>query len=275
MTSFSGSQPMVAEKYKTALVGWWSILCIFDNLYMAMQSLSTYKNANMDDKENNMSFGKNLQYLRQLSKNMTQEALAEKLNVSRQTISKWEMDAANPEMEKALEICKIFNCSLDNLFREEMDKRSDSYSNLRVEEVAGFQYIEHTVISTDPESDAISRMYKIAEDNGIVNPKVIGWDFPNLSQEQITVFNMHGYTAALVLPDDVKTVGYQIKEQSAHKYVAIHIERPFDNPFVTIPGAYHTLFDFMRTNGLEQVENDVIPCFETDGENMELYIACR
>jgi len=30
-----------------------------------------------------MSFGKNLQYLRQLSKNMTQEALAEKINVSR------------------------------------------------------------------------------------------------------------------------------------------------------------------------------------------------
>ena len=49
-----------------------------------------------------MSFGKNLQYLRQLSKNMTQEVLAEKLNVSRQTISKWEMDVANPEMDKAL-----------------------------------------------------------------------------------------------------------------------------------------------------------------------------
>ena len=68
-----------------------------------------------------MSFGKNLQYLRQLSKNMTQEALADKLNVSRQTISKWEMDTANPEMDKALEICRIFNCSLDNLFREEME----------------------------------------------------------------------------------------------------------------------------------------------------------
>ena len=49
-----------------------------------------------------MSFGKNLQYFRKLSGNMTQEALAEKLNVSRQTISKWEIDAANPEMEKAL-----------------------------------------------------------------------------------------------------------------------------------------------------------------------------
>lgn len=222
-----------------------------------------------------MSFGKNLQYLRQLSRNMTQEALAEKLNVSRQTISKWEMDSANPEMDKALEICKIFNCSLDNLFREKMDKRSDAYSNLRVEEVAGFRYIEHTVISTDPESDAINSMYKIAEENGIEIPRVIGWDFPNLSQEQINVFNMHGYTAALILPNEIKPEGYQLKNQAAHKYAAIHIERPYDNPFVTIPGAYHTLFDFMRTNGLERVESGVIPCYETDGESMDVYIACK
>ncbi len=222
-----------------------------------------------------MSFGKNLQYLRQLSKNMTQEALAEKLNVSRQTISKWEMDAANPEMDKALEICKIFNCTLDNLFREEMDKRSDAYSNLRVEDVAGFRYIAYTVISTEPESDTVGRMYKIAKENGIENPKVIGWDFPNVSQEQVNVFNMHGYTAALVLPEDVSLEGYEIKEQATHKYVAIHIERPFENPFVTIPGAYHTLFDFMRTNGLERVEDEVIPCFETDGESMDVYIACK
>ena len=222
-----------------------------------------------------MSFGKNLQYLRQLSRNITQEALAEKLNVSRQTISKWEMDSANPEMDKALEICKIFNCSLDNLFREEMDKRSDAYSNLRVEEVAGFRYIEHTVISTDPESDAINRMYKIAEENGIEIPRVIGWDFPNLSQEQINVFSMHGYTAALILPNEIKPEGYQLKNQAAHKYAAIHIERPYDNPFVTIPGAYHTLFDFMRTNGLERVESGVIPCYETDGESMDVYIACK
>lgn len=52
-----------------------------------------------------------------------------------QTVSKWELDAAQPEIEKAIELCKIFNCSLDHLFREEMDKRSDAYSNLRVDEV--------------------------------------------------------------------------------------------------------------------------------------------
>ena len=222
-----------------------------------------------------MSFGANLQYLRQLSGNMTQESLAEKMSVSRQTISKWEMDTANPEMDKALELCKVFNCTLDNLFRDEMDKRSDKYTDLRIEMVPGFRYVEHTVVSTDPEGDAIDRVYKYAKENGDENPKVIGWDFPKLSIEQINVYNMHGYTAAWILPEGITPKELEIKEQTEHKYVAIHIDRPFDNPFVTIPGAYHTLNDYMRTNGLVHVENEVIPCFETDGESMDVYIACK
>ena len=222
-----------------------------------------------------MSFGKNLQYLRQLSAGMTQETLAEKLNVSRQTVSKWEMDAANPEMDKALELCKVFNCSLDNLFRDEMDQRSSVYTNLRVEEVPGFRYVVHTVISTEPERDALDRVSGYAKENGIVNPRIIGWDFPKLSAEQINVFKMHGYTAAWILPEGLNPEGLEVKEQPAHRYAAIHIERPFDNPFVTIPGAYHTLGDFMRTNGLVYVENEVIPCFETEGESMDVFMACK
>ncbi len=222
-----------------------------------------------------MSFGRNLQYLRQLSAGMTQEALAERLNVSRQTISKWEMDAANPEMDKALELCRVFNCSLDNLFRDEMDQRSSAYTNLRVEEVPGFRYVEHTVISTEPESDALDRVYKYAKDRGDHAPKVIGWDFPRLSVEQINVFRMHGYTAAWILPEGLTPEGLEVKAQAAHRYAAIHIEQPFDNPFSTIPGAYHTLGDFMRTNGLSCAEDEVIPCFETDGESMDVYIACK
>ena len=222
-----------------------------------------------------MSLGRNLQYLRQLSGNMTQEALAERLNVSRQTISKWEMDAANPEMDKAFELCRIFNCSLDNLFRENMDKRSEKYSNLRVEEVAGFRYVEYTVISTDPERDAIDRVRSFAKENGDRQPRVIGWDFPKLSQEQINIYNMHGFTAAWIVPEGIAPKDLQVKEQRAHRYAAIHIDAPFDDPFVTIPGAYGTLFDFMRTNGYTHVENEVIPCFETDGESMDVYIACR
>lgn len=222
-----------------------------------------------------MSLGSNLQYLRRLSKNMTQEALAEKLGVSRQTISKWEMDTALPEIDKAIELCRIFNCSLDNLFREEMDKRSDAYSNIRVEEVEEFSYVTYTVISTDPEGDSLEHIYKVAKENGVENPKVIGWDFPCLSNEQINVFNMHGYTAAWIVPEGINPEGLEIKEQPKHRYAAIHIERPFDNPFVTIPGAYQTLDYYMRVNGLVHNDEGVIPCFETDGESMDIYIACE
>ena len=222
-----------------------------------------------------MSLGRNLQYLRQLSGNMTQEALAEKLNVSRQTISKWEMDAANPEMDKALELCRIFHCSLDNLFREDLDKRSEKYSNLRMETVPGFRYAEYTVISADPETDAIGRVRKMAKENGDDSPRIIGWDFARLSVEQINVFGMHGYTAAWIVPEHIRPESLPLKEQKAHLYAAIHIERPFDDPFVTIPGAYATLNDYMRTNGCVHTENDAIPCFETDGKSMDVYIACK
>ena len=187
-----------------------------------------------------MSLGSNLQYLRRLSKNMTQEALAEKLGVSRQTISKWEMDTALPEIDKAIELCRIFNCSLDNLFREEMDKRSDAYSNIRVEEVEEFSYVTYTVISTDPEGDSLEHIYKIAKENGVENLE-----------------------------------GLEIKAQPKHRYAAIHMDRPFDNPFVTIPGAYQTLDYYMRVNGLVHNDEGVIPCFETDGESMDIYIACE
>ena len=67
-----------------------------------------------------MSFGKNLQFLRHLRGNMTQEDLAEKMNISRQTVSKWELNTAQPEMDKAIELCRLFNCTLDNLFRDDM-----------------------------------------------------------------------------------------------------------------------------------------------------------
>jgi len=221
-----------------------------------------------------MSFGKNLQYLRRLSCDMTQEMLAEKLNVSRQTISKWEMDISQPEMDKALELCRIFSCTLDNLFREELAACSDAYSNLRIETVPQFRYVKYAVISTDPERDAIDRIRSIARSFGIENPEIIGWDFPRLSQEQINVLHMHGYEAAWVLPEGVTPDNMTVFTQKSHKYAAIHISTPFDNPFVTIPGAYRTLMDYMRLNNLEHTESDVIPCFETEGESMDVYIAC-
>ena len=63
-----------------------------------------------------MSFGTNLQALRRRS-NMTQEGLADALGVSRQSVSKWESDGSFPEMDKLLQLCDLFGCSLDTLVR--------------------------------------------------------------------------------------------------------------------------------------------------------------
>ena len=207
--------------------------------------------------------------------NVTQEDLAEKMNVSRQTVSKWELDTAQPEMDKAIELCRFFNCSLDNLFRDDMVACGEVYTNLRVETVPAFRYIKYAVISSDPESDAINKVISIAHGCGVDNPRAIGWDFPNVSQEQINVFNMHGYEAAWILPDGITPPDMEVHEQAAHKYAAVHIGEPYGNPFVTIPNAYKTLMEYMRVNGLEHIQKDVIPCFETDGDDMDIYIACK
>lgn len=63
-----------------------------------------------------MNISENLYYLRKRD-GITQEELAEKLSVSRQSVSKWETGEAYPETEKLITICEIFNVSLDDLMR--------------------------------------------------------------------------------------------------------------------------------------------------------------
>ena len=61
-----------------------------------------------------MGFGENLRTMRR-KKNISQEELAGKLNVSRQAISRWEQDNGYPEMEKMIALSKILNVTLDYL----------------------------------------------------------------------------------------------------------------------------------------------------------------
>ena len=70
----------------------------------------------------------NLSYLRKTNGNMTQEKLAEKMGVSRQTISKWESGEAYPEIPKLMDLCEVFSCKLDDLLRQDMTSRSSVYS---------------------------------------------------------------------------------------------------------------------------------------------------
>lgn len=51
----------------------------------------------------------------------SQEDLAEKLNVTRQTISKWESDQSKPDMETLITMSKLFNVSLEELTNDESE----------------------------------------------------------------------------------------------------------------------------------------------------------
>lgn len=65
-----------------------------------------------------MKLGNNIQNLRK-SQNLSQEELAEKIGVSRQSISKWECDESCPAWNNIPTLCSIFHCNLDELVSDE------------------------------------------------------------------------------------------------------------------------------------------------------------
>ena len=66
-----------------------------------------------------MAFADNLYYLRKKHR-ITQEELADSLDVSRQSVSKWETGEAYPETEKLIALCDRFGVSLDDLLRGDL-----------------------------------------------------------------------------------------------------------------------------------------------------------
>ena len=228
-----------------------------------------------------MSFGQNIQFLRKMRNKMTQEELAERLGVSRQTVSKWELDTAYPEMNKLIELCELFSCSMDQLVREDICINEDAYSDIRIEEIPAFRYLRYAVISTEPEEDAIGHVRNWGASLGIAEPEIIGWDFPVVSPEQSNVFNMHGYAAALLLPEKLPPLDprAEIISQPPQKYIAITIKDPMLSPFRLIPNAYKVLMTHMNVNGIRHCEDEkVIACFEKEYDResvhyMDVYIA--
>lgn len=71
-----------------------------------------------------MTLGKKITELRR-SAGMSQEELAERLDVSRQAISKWEMDQAQPQTEKLLALSDLFSVSTDRLLRNSEELRQE------------------------------------------------------------------------------------------------------------------------------------------------------
>ena len=59
-----------------------------------------------------MTIGEKIAKLR-IERNITQEYLADVLNVSRQAVSRWEINKALPQIDKIIQLCELFNISTD------------------------------------------------------------------------------------------------------------------------------------------------------------------
>lgn len=234
-----------------------------------------------------MFLGKNLQFLRKNNGNMTQEKLAERMGVSRQTVSKWESGEAYPELTKLVELCDIFSCKLDSLLRDDMAARASIYAPVRIVRVKGFRMARYVMISPYPEDDVNAYMDAWACRSGLLDvpgydPKRIGWDFPFVSNEQKNRFHLRGYASAYLLPDgfEPRCGGAEIAYQEDADYAVMTIRDPFAAAFDRIPHAYQLILEYLGSHGFKKKYRDnILPCFEwvyrKDGvEYMDVFIHC-
>ncbi len=75
-----------------------------------------------------MTIGEKITRLRS-GLNISQEQLAEKLSVSRQSVSKWEMGQALPQIDKVLQLCELFNVSTDELLYDKIVIRKNDIND--------------------------------------------------------------------------------------------------------------------------------------------------
>lgn len=85
-----------------------------------------------------MSLGERITSLRKRD-NLSQEELAEKVGVARQTISKWELEETAPDIRQAQELSRIFKVSLDDLVGNEIE-------NIVVEKVSNTEKLAGLII---------------------------------------------------------------------------------------------------------------------------------
>ena len=107
-----------------------------------------------------MSFAENLKQLRK-EKQLSQEELAEILDVSRQAVSKWEQGIGYPEVEKLLLLSSKLNVSLDRLMETEIAQKSRP----QMQDVTG------RITITSPIERVIATCHKVVSSQKMSNGK--------------------------------------------------------------------------------------------------------
>ena len=139
-----------------------------------------------------MTIGEKISQLR-IEANISQEDLAERLEVSRQSVSKWEMNQAIPQMDKIITICDYFNISADELLRDNIDikkKSTESTVNNKYFGTDGFRGEANLSLTS-------MQAYKVG--------RFLGWYY---SQK---INDKPGYRARIVIGKDTRRSSYMLE----------------------------------------------------------------
>lgn len=146
-----------------------------------------------------MTIGEKIVHLR-ISSNISQEKLASLLDVSRQSISKWESDESVPQIDKILELCNLFKVTTDELLRDTIViHRGKSFKSEEGKEIKtkyfgtdGFRGEVNKVLTCD-------HAYKIG--------RFFGWFFSNPK------FSLQkpGYKPKVVIGKDTRRSSYMLE----------------------------------------------------------------
>ena len=141
-----------------------------------------------------MTLGQKIYNLR-LAAGLSQEQLAEKMAVSRQSVSKWEMDQALPHIDKVLQMCELFHITADQLLRS-----SELFLSEPEEKRKGGKYFGTDGFRGEANRDLTSmHAYKIG--------RFLGWYYSS----ELSGCSKAGYRPRIVIGKDTRRSSYMLE----------------------------------------------------------------
>ena len=114
-----------------------------------------------------MKFGENLKLVRKSNK-VSQEELAFKLGVSRQSVSKWETGENYPSMTNILCLCDIFNCKINELVHEDFADINSLDEEIKMSVVKFKEKEQKRMKGLSKAIYVVARIFKVVASVGMV-----------------------------------------------------------------------------------------------------------
>ncbi len=140
-----------------------------------------------------MNIGEKIIKLRSAA-NLSQEQLAEKILVSRQSVSKWEMNQALPQIDKVIQLCELFNITTDELLYDKIPIKSDIIGETTNKYFGtdGFRGEANRVLTS-------MHAYKVG--------RFLGWYYSS----ELSGCNKAGYRPKIVIGKDTRRSSYMLE----------------------------------------------------------------